>query len=166
MGKRLWNKFQWWGVAISLLRCLFYRGASILNHEQNFRFIYRTYLAPVCLHKIFPNVSQLCFKCKSNIGTAVIRFGAVTWSRCTGNKYINLFRWLLVNILLYLSLSIYPLKYKAELHLNHDLECVLHVCTYRNILLLWSTPHVPYVDESNCYFPSFIKANLWLTPEV
>lgn len=133
---------------VSACSSIYFRDASISNHEQSFKFIYRTYLTPVRLHKIFPNASQLCFKCKSNIGTVMHVFWDCDMIK-TYWKEIHKAVQKIIGKSFALSPSIYLLNCKAELHLNHDQESVLHFCTFlarKCILLLWSTRHVPSVN--------------------
>lgn len=130
---------------LSICSGVFFRNASISNHEQSFKFIYRTYLTPVRLHKIFPNVSQYCFKCKSNIGTVMHVFWDCDMIK-TYWKEIHKMVQKIIGKSFELSPSIYLLNSKFELHLNHSLELVLHLCSFlarKCILLLWSTPHIP-----------------------
>ncbi|KAF7709832.1 hypothetical protein HF521_016682, partial [Silurus meridionalis] len=59
---------------LSIREEVFHKSISSSVHEQNFKFIYRIYLTPVRLHKMYPNVSRMCFKCKSEIGTLMHLF--------------------------------------------------------------------------------------------
>lgn len=140
-------------------------GASISSHEQNFKFIYRTYLTPVGFHKIFPNVSQLCFNCKSNFGMVMHVF----WDCDMIKNYWKEIHKVVQRIIgqsFALSLRVFLLNCKAELYLYHDLECVLHLFTflakkmYTFVLVHSSGSFCQYVVDSNCCFPTFRKINL------
>ncbi len=39
--------------------------------EQNYKFIHRTYLTPLRLSKMYPNVSSRCHRCKTYIGSVM-----------------------------------------------------------------------------------------------
>ena len=50
-------------VWLSVCSNLYPKCTSINIHELNFKFIHRFYLTPLRLHRIFPERSDLCFKC-------------------------------------------------------------------------------------------------------
>lgn len=114
---------------LSVCTCVFPKGVSITAQEQNYKFIHRTYLTPVRLHKIFPNTSKLCFKCRSNIGTVMHVF----WDcdKIKGYwKEIHMAVQKIIGKTFALSPNVYLLNCKAGLCLDCDKERVLNFCIY------------------------------------
>lgn len=53
---------------------VFPKCTSISIHEQNFTFFHQTYYTPVRLQRLFPNTSNLCFKCNIHKDTCIHLF--------------------------------------------------------------------------------------------
>lgn len=127
---------------------IFPKSASVPVHEQNFKCIHRTYLTPVRLHRIFPNCSQLCFKCNMEIGTVMHVFWDCDKIKMYWKEIHKIIQKIIGKIFA-MSPKVYLLNCTVDLGLDCDKECVLNFCIYlakKCILLLWSTAQVPSVN--------------------
>lgn len=133
---------------LSVCSNIYPKSTSISVHEQNYKCIHRIYLTPVRLHRIFPNCSQLCFKCKVDIGTVMHVF----WDCDKIKMYwkeIHKITQKIIGKTFVLSPKVYLLNCTVELCLDRDKECVLNFCIYlakKFILLLWSTAQIPSIN--------------------
>ena len=128
---------------------IFPKCTSISIHEQNFKCFHRTYYTPVRLQNMFPDTSNLCYKCKTHKGT----FIHVFWS-C---DHIQTF-WKGVHSVIQEVTGKQLLLTPSFFLLNHDgpdnsldtdtksLLIILLFLAKKCILLRWSTPQVPTVD--------------------
>lgn len=127
---------------------IFPKCTSVSIHEQNFKFFRRTYYSPVRLQKMFPETSNLCYKCNTHRGTFIHLF----WS-C---DHIQTF-WKGVHSVIQevigkqfsLTPSFYLLNHSSANFLDTDTKSLMIILLFlakKCILLRWSTPQVPTVD--------------------
>ncbi len=133
---------------LSVCSNIFPKSASISVCEQNYKFIHWTYLTPVRLHRIFPNCSQLCFKCKVDNGTVMHVFWDCDKIKMYWKEIHKIIQ-IIIGKTFVLSPKVYLLNCTMELCLDCDKESVLNFCIYlakKCILLLWSTARVPSIN--------------------
>lgn len=116
--------------------------------NKTLNFFYRTYYTPVRLKRIFPDTSNLCYKCKIHKGTFIHLFWSCDriqtfWrgvhsviQEVTGKQFL-------------LSPSFCLLNHTQDNFFDKDTKSLLIILLFlatKCILLRWSTPQVPTVD--------------------
>lgn len=138
------NQTEW----TKICNGIFPKCTSISIHEQNFKFFHRIYFTPVRLQKMFPNSSDLCYKCKTHKGTFIHLFWScdriqVFWKgvhsviqEVIGKQFAP-------------SSSFYLLNHSPDKQFDADTRALLSTLLYlakKCILLRWSAPQIPTVD--------------------
>ena len=113
--------------------------------EHNYKFIFKTFLTPVCLSKMSQENSPLCNKCKSTLGT----YSHMFWF-CTKIKPFWQTIHSLIEKMLKLKFRKSPLLYLLGVDLNVTMNSphrrlfdLLRFLAKKCILTLWKTENIP-----------------------
>ena len=127
---------------------VFPKCTSISIHEQNFKFFFRTYYTPVRLQRMFPDTSNLCYKCKIHKGTLIHLFWSCDRIQTFWKGVHSVIQEVTGKIFL-LTSSLCLLSHTLDNLFDADTKSLLIILLFlakKCILLRWSTPQVPTVD--------------------
>lgn len=108
---------------------------------------------------MFPNVSQLCFKCKSDVGTLIHVF----WSCSRVQAFWREVHFIIKKIIgkeFEMSPSLYLLYFHHNVIFDDDTARLMNILIYlarKCILLMWSTSEIPsvrmWLTEASTFLP-------------
>lgn len=115
--------------------------------ELNYKFIHKFYITPVKLHRMFPNTSPKCLKCKTEDGTFLHQF----WHCQKLREFwtaIHLTTQKILNSQIDMTPGVYLLNY-ATSSIHRDKQRLLITITYfakKCILWLWKSDKSPTIE--------------------
>lgn len=130
---------------------IFLKCTSVPILEQNFKFFHRTYYTAVSFQKMFPDTSNLCYKCNIHKGTFIHLFWSCDhiqtfWKGVPSVIQDVIGRQFSLTPSFYL-LNHAPANFLVSAHTDtKPLMIILLFLAKKCILLRWSTPQVPTIN--------------------